>query len=142
MARASSRPRAGRWEFPHAAVPAGRCPRCAFPPEACLCPEIPRLAVPWRVVILRHASEIPRMTNSGRWAAAALYEGRPAVGFALFGVCLGNILTTFSWWTPELHAPVTSALQLPSDTIAYYLEHAFVDGKFYSIFSLLFGLGF
>ena len=61
-----------RWEFPNAAVPAGRCPRCAFPPEACLCPEIPRLAVPWRVVILRHASEIPRMTNSGRWAALAL----------------------------------------------------------------------
>lgn len=61
-----------RWEFPHAAVPAGRCPRCAFPPEACLCAEIPRLAIPWRVVILRHASEIPRMTNSGRWAALAL----------------------------------------------------------------------
>jgi DTW domain-containing protein YfiP len=61
-----------RWEFPHAAVPAGRCPRCAFPPEACLCAEIPRLAVPWRIVILRHASEIPRMTNSGRWTALAL----------------------------------------------------------------------
>lgn len=61
-----------RWEFPHAAVPAGRCPRCAFPPEACLCAEIPRLSLPWRFVILRHASEIPRMTNSGRWAALAL----------------------------------------------------------------------
>jgi DTW domain-containing protein YfiP len=92
VARASSRPRAGRWEFPHAAVPAGRCPRCAFPPEACLCPEIPRLAIPWRVVILRHASEIPRMTNSGRWAALALEgavlhdharDGAPADGPAL-----------------------------------------------------------
>lgn len=70
--RPAPRPPRQRWEFPHAAVPAGRCPRCAFPPEACLCPEIPRLAVPWRVVILRHASEIPRMTNSGRWAALAL----------------------------------------------------------------------
>ncbi len=58
--------------FPHAAVPAGRCPRCAFPPDACLCAEIPRLRTPWRFVILRHASEIPRMTNSGRWAALAL----------------------------------------------------------------------
>ena len=63
-------------------------------------------------------------------------------GFALFGVCLGNILTGFSWWTPTEHAPVTSALQLPSDNAAYLLIHAFVDGKFYSIFSLLFGLGF
>ncbi len=63
-------------------------------------------------------------------------------GFALFGVCLGNILTSFAWWTPTEHAPVTSALQLPTDAMAYYLQHAFVDGKFYSIFSLLFGLGF
>jgi uncharacterized protein len=63
-------------------------------------------------------------------------------GFALFGVCLGNILTGFAWWTPTEHAPVTSALQLPTDVTAYYLLHALVDGKFYSIFSLLFGLGF
>lgn len=58
--------------FPNAAVPPGRCPRCAFPLEACLCAEIPRLATPWRFVIVRHASEIHRMTNSGRWAALAL----------------------------------------------------------------------
>jgi uncharacterized protein len=63
-------------------------------------------------------------------------------GFALFGVCLGNILTGFAWWTPAEHAPVTSALQLGSDDTAYFLIHALVDGKFYSIFSLLFGLGF
>jgi DTW domain-containing protein YfiP len=56
-----------------AVVPPGRCPRCAFPTEGgCLCPEIPRLEVPYRFVILRHASEIPRLTNSGRWAALAL----------------------------------------------------------------------
>jgi DTW domain-containing protein YfiP len=58
--------------FPNSSVPAGRCPRCAFPPEACLCAAIPRLRTPYRFVILRHASEIPRMTNSGRWAALAL----------------------------------------------------------------------
>jgi len=58
--------------FPNSSVPAGRCPRCAFPPEACLCMAIPRLRTPYRFLILRHASEIPRMTNSGRWAALAL----------------------------------------------------------------------
>lgn len=63
-------------------------------------------------------------------------------GFALFGVCLGNILTSFAWWTPSEHAPVVAPLQLPTDNAAYFLAHAFVDGKFYSIFSLLFGLGF
>jgi uncharacterized protein len=80
-------------------------------------------------------------------AAPAAPEDRATLidalrGFALFGVCLGNILTGFAWWTPTEHAPVTSALQLPSDNAAYFLIHALVDGKFYSIFSLLFGLGF
>ena len=66
-----------------AVLPPGRCPRCAFPLlDGCLCPEIPRLTVPYRFVILRHASEIPRMTNSGRWAAAAL-EGAVVQDHAL-----------------------------------------------------------
>jgi len=51
----------------------GRCQRCAFPLDGgCLCPEIPSLQVPFRVVVLRHASEVSRLSNSGRWAAAAL----------------------------------------------------------------------
>jgi len=49
-----------------------RCPRCAFPPELCLCPEIPRLEVPVRFLVLRHASERERLSNTARWAALAL----------------------------------------------------------------------
>lgn len=49
-----------------------RCPGCLFRPEDCLCAEIPRLASPVELVLLRHASEIGRSTNSGRWAARAL----------------------------------------------------------------------
>jgi DTW domain-containing protein YfiP len=49
-----------------------RCPRCLFRPEDCLCPEIPRLAPAVQVLLVRHASEIRRTTNSGRWAALAL----------------------------------------------------------------------
>lgn len=49
-----------------------RCPRCLFRPEDCLCAEIPRLGSPVELLILRHASEIHRTTNSGRWAALAL----------------------------------------------------------------------
>lgn len=49
-----------------------RCPRCLFRPEDCLCPEIPRLSPPVEVLLVRHASEIRRTTNSGRWAALAL----------------------------------------------------------------------
>jgi DTW domain-containing protein YfiP len=58
---------------PRGQIPAGRCPRCAFPLEGgCLCPFIPRLEVGVRILVVRHASERPRLTNSGRWAAAAL----------------------------------------------------------------------
>jgi DTW domain-containing protein YfiP len=49
-----------------------RCPACLFRPEDCLCAEIPRLAPPVEFLLLRHASEIRRSTNSGRWAALAL----------------------------------------------------------------------
>ena len=58
---------------PRGRLPPGRCPRCAFPTEGgCLCPLIPTLPLPWRLVVIRHASEIPRLTNTGRWAAAAV----------------------------------------------------------------------
>ena len=49
-----------------------RCARCRFPPEFCLCPEVPRLSAPFRLVLVRHASERERMSNTARWAALAL----------------------------------------------------------------------
>jgi uncharacterized protein len=63
-------------------------------------------------------------------------------GFALFGVCLGNIATAFSLWEWEGTAGLLPRYELPTDAMAMYLYHALVDGKFYSIFSLMFGLGF
>jgi len=32
------------------------------------------------VVVVRHASEIPRLTNTGRWATAALATTRNSLG--------------------------------------------------------------
>ncbi|BDG06285.1 tRNA-uridine aminocarboxypropyltransferase [Anaeromyxobacter oryzae] len=49
-----------------------RCERCRFPPELCLCPLVPRLDAPCRFLVLRHASERERLTNTARWAALAL----------------------------------------------------------------------
>jgi DTW domain-containing protein YfiP len=49
-----------------------RCPRCAFPPDACICAEIPLLASRARVVVIRHAAERVRTTSTVRWAALAL----------------------------------------------------------------------
>ena len=62
-------------------------------------------------------------------------------GFALFGVCLGNLLT-FSFWGSPGTEGLAPRHVLPTDHAAEFLIHALVDGKFYSIFSLLFGLGF
>ncbi len=64
---------------------ARRCPRCLFPPAECLCGDIPRVATRTRFLLLRHASELSRPTNSGRWAALALASAR-VVDYALPGV--------------------------------------------------------
>lgn len=50
----------------------GKCPRCLFREEHCLCPVIPRLVTRTRVVLLRHHSERLRASNSGRLAHLAL----------------------------------------------------------------------
>lgn len=48
------------------------CPRCWLDPGLCLCPDLPRVETRTRFVILRHANEAHRRTNSGRIAALAL----------------------------------------------------------------------
>jgi tRNA-uridine aminocarboxypropyltransferase len=53
-------------------VPPERCPRCLFPPGFCLCEDVPRLEAPFRLVVVRHASERVRLSNTARWAALAL----------------------------------------------------------------------
>ncbi len=50
----------------------GRCPRCFLKREACLCPRIPRVETRTRFVLLRHAIEAWKRTNTGRLAALAL----------------------------------------------------------------------
>jgi uncharacterized protein len=62
-------------------------------------------------------------------------------GFALFGILLANILYWSGWtlMTEEQRVALTGA-----DGVAwqYRFHHLLVDGKFYTIFSLLFGAGF
>jgi uncharacterized protein len=62
-------------------------------------------------------------------------------GFALFGVLLANMV----WTTQE--APLTDeqrqAMTTRSvDDAALFFTGAFIDGKFYTLFSMLFGMGF
>src|SRR6185436_5804544 len=62
-------------------------------------------------------------------------------GFALLGVLLDNIFgfTSLGFITQ----PMSEALPtLPADGIVGLSELTFINGKFYSLFSLLFGIGF
>ncbi|HEX8525916.1 DUF418 domain-containing protein [Allosphingosinicella sp.] len=62
-------------------------------------------------------------------------------GFALFGILLANILTWSGWlaMTEEQRVAFAGAEAV---TWQYRFHHLLVDGKFYTIFSLLFGTGF
>lgn len=62
-------------------------------------------------------------------------------GFALLGICLANY-PEFSLYTFQ---PAYVAASMPSagvDRIVRFLQYVFIDGKFYTLFSLLFGMGF
>ena len=60
-------------------------------------------------------------------------------GFALFGVCLANLFTSFALLGGPGAPPVSAGA---ANEVAAFLSHALIDGKFYSLFSLLFGIGF
>ena len=60
-------------------------------------------------------------------------------GIAVCGILIGNM----QWNTGYgFMPPAMDALQPLLDRVTHYLVHVFVEGKFYSIFSLLFGFGF
>ena len=60
-------------------------------------------------------------------------------GFAILGIFIAN-LNSFTWYLESNHA--TGPMLLPElDHKMSFLHHMFIEGKFYSIFSLLFGWG-
>ena len=61
-------------------------------------------------------------------------------GFAIFGIFLAN-LNAFSWYD-FVNPAATSNMLLPRwDNKMLFLHHVLIEGKFYSIFSFLFGWG-
>jgi len=62
-------------------------------------------------------------------------------GFALVGIALANF-PEFSLWT-FMDGDAQAALPCSgADRVVRFLQYLFVDGKFYTIFSILFGIGF
>jgi uncharacterized protein len=77
--------------------------------------------------------------------AAPTRERIPALdvlrGIAVAGILFANVLVFFG----VIFLPADRAAALPTaayDRVVTFLEHVFIEGKFYSIFSLLFGIGF
>ena len=62
-------------------------------------------------------------------------------GFALLGIILANF-PEFSLWTFQTEDHLASMPSADVDHITHWLLYLFVDGKFYTLFSLLFGIGF
>jgi uncharacterized protein len=60
-------------------------------------------------------------------------------GLAVCGILIGNM----QWFSGYGMMPAALARQSPLvDQVTHFLVHVFVEGKFYSIFSFLFGFGF
>ncbi len=62
-------------------------------------------------------------------------------GFALLGICLANY-PEFSLYTFQPGHVVKSYPEAGLDSVVKFLQYVFIDGKFYTLFSLLFGIGF
>lgn len=62
-------------------------------------------------------------------------------GFALLGIILANF-PEFSLWTFQTEGHLASMPSSDTDHLTHWLLYLFVDGKFYTLFSLLFGIGF
>lgn len=62
-------------------------------------------------------------------------------GFALLGVCLANY-PEFSLYTFQSETMATGLPGASFDKVVKFLQYLFIDGKFYTLFSLLFGIGF
>ena len=62
-------------------------------------------------------------------------------GIALFGICLANY-PEFALYTFQGRELVEAMPTAHADHIWKYFHYIFIEGKFYSLFSLLFGIGF
>lgn len=60
-------------------------------------------------------------------------------GFAILGILIGNM----QWFSGYgMMPPAVAAIGTAADHVVQFLVHFLVEGKFYSIFSFLFGFGF
>jgi uncharacterized protein len=94
------------------------------------------------------ASDVRETYSQGTMAGGAVLPLQERIqaldilrGVAVAGILFANVLVFFGLFAipPERAAAFPT---VAADNIARFLEGVFIDGKFYSIFSLLFGIGF
>lgn len=81
-------------------------------------------------------------TSSGPTTARQRFDVLDALrGFALMGIALANF-PEFGLWTFMSREAQEALPTATADHVVRFLQYMFVDGKFYTIFSVLFGIGF
>lgn len=86
--------------------------------------------------------KITEITASGPTAARQRFDVLDALrGFALMGIALANF-PEFGLWTFMSREAQEAMPTAGVDHVVRFLQYALVDGKFYTIFSVLFGIGF
>ena len=71
-----------------------RCSGCGLIPERCLCRELPRVQLPWRLLVLQHRRESSKPTNTARLLVRAVEDA-----------ALVTVATRERPWSPELLGP-------------------------------------
>jgi uncharacterized protein len=98
-------------------------------------PSVAGPAIPSTETLAVQALLVPRPT-----APSERMEVLDALrGLALLGILLGNIHIFSGYYFTSLVGPAATST---ADRAVLTLTHFLVDGKFYSVFSLLFGIGF
>lgn len=97
------------------------------------------------MVEVDHATHADLIDSTEPTSPLPVHERIPALdvlrGVAVAGILLANVQVFFglTFIPPDRLAALPTAA---ADHVAEFLERVFIDGKFYSIFSLLFGIGF
>lgn len=101
----------------------GRCPRCVMHLDLCLCSLIPSLATRTQVVLMLHATEVKKPSNTGRLARLCLpsseirvrgsRDGNPVSLEGLVDNQHETLLLTLSDRSEELTPDYVSALTKP-----------------------------
>lgn len=57
-------------------LPRERCKVCRVPPSLCVCARLPRIGLPFRVVLVQHGDEMHRQSNTGALVHRLLADSR------------------------------------------------------------------